>query len=49
VVRLPRADDVTITTTGGIPNVANVPITAVKTGDYSLSARLVPDVTAPTR
>jgi hypothetical protein len=49
VVRLPRADDVTITTSGGIPNVADVAITAVKTGDYSLSARLVPDVTAPTR
>lgn len=43
VVRLPRADDVTVTTSGGIPNVADVQITAVKTGDYSLSARLAPE------
>jgi hypothetical protein len=49
VVRLSRANDVTIATSGGIPNVAEVPITAVKTGDYSLTARLVPDVTFPAR
>jgi len=46
VVRLPRGNEVVVTTSGRSPNIAKVEITGVRPGDYAVSARLAPGAAA---